>query len=87
MRAVVNLVCNTAYTKAAVMSQLKVMTGPSIMPTLFQCREKYALGNSTPTVKHCSPTTILAASWVMSSVNHCDGLMRFGEGEAVADEG
>ncbi len=40
MRAVVNLVRNTAYTKPAVTSQLKVMTGPNIQPTLFQCREK-----------------------------------------------
>ena len=46
------------------------------MPTLFQCREKYALGNCTPTVKHCRETTNLAVSCVMSSENHCEGLMR-----------
>ena len=40
MRAVVKLVRKTAYTKPAVTSQLKVMTGPSIQAKLFQCREK-----------------------------------------------
>ena len=76
MSAVVNLVRNTVYMKPAVTSQLNVMTGPNIMPTLFQCREKYDLGNCTPTVKHCRETTNLAVSCVISSVNHCEGLMR-----------
>ena len=50
-----------------VTSHPKVMTGTSRKLTDFQCLSMYAFGNSTPTAKHCTTSTIREHSTVILS--------------------